>query len=48
MAQIRERQKEAYEKFKAEQMKELPPQPGATGAAPAAKPADKAAPADKK
>ncbi len=49
MAQIRERQKEAYEKFKAEQMKNLPPQPGARArAAPAAKPADKAAPAEKK
>lgn len=37
MAQIRQRQQEAYEKFKAEKMKELPPQPGqAEGAAPAA------------
>jgi invasion protein IalB len=43
MAQIRQRQQEAYEKFKAEKMKELPPQPG--GAAPAAK---DAAPAAKK
>jgi invasion protein IalB len=43
MAQIRQRQAEAVEKFKAEQMKELPPQPGspAPAAAPAAKPADK-------
>jgi invasion protein IalB len=48
MAQIRDRQKEAYEKFKAEQMKNLPPQPGTGGAAPAAKPAEKAAPAEKK
>jgi invasion protein IalB len=48
MAQIRDRQKEAYEKFKAEQIKNLPPQPGTEGAAPAAKPADKAAPAEKK
>ncbi len=45
MAQIRERQKEAYEKFKADQMKNLPPPPDA-GAAPAAAPAAK--PADKK
>lgn len=40
MAQIRQRQAEAYEKFKAEKMKELPPQPGAAegaAAAPAAK-----------
>ena len=36
MAQIRQRQQEAYEKFKAEKMKELPPQPGAAEAAAAA------------
>jgi invasion protein IalB len=36
MAQIRQRQQEAYEKFKAEKMKELPPQPGAADAAAAA------------
>jgi len=48
MAQIRERQKEAYEKFKAEQMKNLPPPPDAGAAAPAAKAADKAAPAAEK
>jgi len=48
MAQIRDRQKEAYDKFKAEQMKNLPPQPGAAaGTAPAAKAAEKA-PAEKK
>ena len=42
MAQIRQRQQEAYEKMKAEQMKDLPPKPGETaGAAPAAKPAEK-------
>ena len=40
MAQIRQRQAEAYEKFKAEKMKDLPPQPGSEGAA-AAKPAEK-------
>jgi invasion protein IalB len=45
MAQIRQRQQEAYEKFKAEKMKELPPQPGAAAPAPAAK---DAAPAAKK
>jgi invasion protein IalB len=46
MAQIRQRQQEAYEKFKADQIKELPPPPDAgapTAAAPAAKPAEKAA-----
>ncbi len=37
MAQIRQRQQEAYEKFKAEKMKELPPQPGAAPAADAKK-----------
>ena len=39
MAQIRQRQAELMEKFKAEKMKELPPQPGGgeTGSAPAAK-----------
>ncbi len=44
MAQIRQRQAEAYEKFKADEMKNLPPPPGgaAPGAAPAAKPAEKA------
>ncbi|MCC7251672.1 invasion associated locus B family protein [Hyphomicrobium sp.] len=36
MAQIRQRQQEAYEKFKAEKLKELPPQPGAAEAAAAA------------
>jgi invasion protein IalB len=36
MAQIRQRQQEAYEKMKTEQMKDLPPKPGET-AAPAAK-----------
>ncbi|WP_072390575.1 invasion associated locus B family protein [Hyphomicrobium sp. CS1GBMeth3] len=36
MAQIRQRQQEAYEKFKTEKMKELPPQPGAAEAAAAA------------
>jgi outer membrane biogenesis lipoprotein LolB len=46
MAQIRQRQQEAYEKFKAEKMKELPPQPGAAEAAAAA--AKKDAPAEKK
>lgn len=40
MAQIRQRQQEAYEKFKTEQIKNLPPQPGAEGGA--------AAPAEKK
>ncbi len=40
MAQIRQRQAEAYEKMKAEQMKDLPPKPGET-AAPAAAPAAK-------
>jgi invasion protein IalB len=40
MAQIRQRQQEAYEKMKAEQMKDLPPKPGET-AAPAAAPAAK-------
>jgi len=44
MAQIRQRQQEAYEKYKAEQMKELPPPPGAN-AAPAAKDSKAAAPA---
>jgi invasion protein IalB len=47
MAQIRQRQAEAYEKWKAEQIKNLPPPPGSetsgTAAAPAAKPAEKAA-----
>lgn len=47
MAQIRQRQQEAYEKFKAEKMKELPPQPGAADAAAAAAKKD-AAPAPKK
>jgi len=46
MAQIRQRQAEALEKFKAEEMKNLPPPPGTEGpapaGAPAAKPADKA------
>jgi invasion protein IalB len=42
MEQIRQRQAELREKFKAEQMKNLPPYPGATGAAGAA-----AAPAGK-
>ncbi len=38
MAQIRQRQQEAYEKFKADKMKELPPPPDAgAAAAPAAK-----------
>lgn len=41
MAQIRQRQQEAYEKFKADKLKELPPQPGAAPAADAAKPAEK-------
>jgi invasion protein IalB len=47
MAQIRQRQQEAYEKFKAEKMKELPPQPGAADAAAAAAKKD-AKPAEKK
>jgi invasion protein IalB len=48
MAQIRQRQQEAYEKFKAEQMKNLPPPPGGAAApAAGAKPAEKA-PAEKK
>lgn len=38
MAQIRQRQQEAYEKFRAEKMKELPPPPGGGEAA---KPAEK-------
>jgi invasion protein IalB len=46
MAQIRQRQQEAYEKFKADKMKELPPQPGAAAAAAAG--AKKDAPAEKK
>jgi invasion protein IalB len=37
MAQIRERQQAAIEKYKAEQMKNLPPNPGAAAPAPAAK-----------
>jgi invasion protein IalB len=38
MAQIRQKQQEAYEKFRAEKMKDLPPPPGgAPAAAPAAK-----------
>jgi invasion protein IalB len=42
MAQIRERQQAALEKYKADQMKNLPPQPpGATGTAPAAPAAKK-------
>jgi len=42
MAQIRERQQAAIEKYKADQMKNLPPPPpGAAGAAPAAAPAAK-------
>lgn len=45
MAQIRQRQQEAYEKFKEDKMKELPPQPGAAEAAAAA--AKKDAPAKK-
>ena len=40
MAQIRQRQQEAYEKFKTEQMKNLPPPPPGE-AAPAAAPAAK-------
>jgi hypothetical protein len=44
MAQIRERQQAAIEKYKADQMKNLPPPPPG-GAAPAAAPA---APAAKK
>jgi len=50
MAQIRQRQQEAYEKWKADQMKDLPPQPGAAGAAAAGAAAAKkdAKPADKK
>lgn len=47
MAQIRQRQQEAYEKFKAEKLKELPPQPGAADTAAAAAKKD-AAPAEKK
>jgi invasion protein IalB len=47
MAQIRQRQQEAYEKFKEEKMKELPPQPGAAEAAAAAAKKD-AKPAEKK
>ena len=39
MAQIRQKQQEAYEKFRAEKMKDLPPPPG--GGAPAAAPAEK-------
>jgi invasion protein IalB len=46
MAQIRERQQAALEKYKAEQMKNLPPQP--PGAEGAAAPAKAAAPAAKK
>lgn len=45
MAQIRQRQQEAYEKFKADKMKELPAQPGAADAAAAG--AKKDAPAKK-
>jgi hypothetical protein len=42
MAQIRERQQAAIEKYKADQMKNLPPPPpGANGAAPAAPAAKK-------
>jgi invasion protein IalB len=41
MAQIRERQQAALEKYKAEQMKNLPPQPPGEAAAPAAAPAQK-------
>lgn len=37
MAQIRQRQQEAYEKFRAEKMKELPPPPGGGEAKPAEK-----------
>ena len=37
MAQIRQRQQQAYEKWKEEQMKLLPPQPGAEGGDAAAK-----------
>jgi len=47
MAQIRQRQQEAYEKFKEEKMKELPPQPGAADTAAAAAKKD-AKPAEKK
>jgi invasion protein IalB len=43
MAQIRQKQQEAYEKFRAEKMKDLPPPPGSEAA-----PAAKAAPAEKK
>lgn len=46
MAQIRQRQQEAYEKFKADKLKELPAQPGAAEAAAAG--AKKDAPAAKK
>jgi invasion protein IalB len=45
MAQIRQRQQEAYEKYKVDQMKNLPPQPGA---APAAAAKDAGKPAEKK
>ena len=48
MAQIRQRQQEAYEKFKTEQMKNLPPQPGADGAAAAPAAKKDAKPAEKK
>ncbi len=41
MAQIRQRQQEAYEKFRAEKMKDLPPPPGAAPAAKADAPAEK-------
>lgn len=47
MAQIRQRQQEAYEKWKADQMKDLPPQPGAADTAAAAAKKD-AKPAEKK
>jgi len=41
MAQIRQRQQEAYEKYKTEQMKNLPAQPGADAVAKSAKPEEK-------
>lgn len=41
MAQIRERQQAALEKYKADQMKNLPPQPPGGAAAPAAPAAKK-------
>lgn len=47
MAQIRQRQQEAYEKFKADQLKLLPPAPGGPEGTPGAAPATGAAPAAK-